>query len=196
MQRNLYLTFDDGPSKEYTPKLLDLLKKYEIKASFFVVVAFAHDNPQIIKRMQQEGHYIGLHSLNHKSAYLMLPSETKRDLMESKRILKELGTEVSGYRPPWGHLTPWGRKYAKENNLNVILWDVMTQDWQRNISSNEIGKRLKERSSSGDIICLHDGRGRNHAPARMIEALEWMIPQWIEMGYSFRRVDERDEEGR
>lgn len=190
MQRNLYLTFDDGPSKEHTPKLLDLLKKYEIKASFFVVAAFAKENPEIIKRMQQERHYIGLHSLNHKSAYLMLPWEAKNDFITSKKILHDLGIDVNGYRPPWGHLTPWAKKYAKENGLKVIFWDVMAEDWQANISPDDIRDRLKERSDSGNVICLHDGRGKKNAPARMIAALEDMIPQWIKMGYKFRRVDE------
>lgn len=190
MQLNLYLTFDDGPSKEFTPRLLDVLKMYEIKASFFVVAAFAKENPQIIKRMQREGHYIGLHSLNHKSAYLMTPWGSKNDFAESKRILHDLGVKVSGYRPPWGHLTPWTRKYARENGLEVILWDVMAQDWRGDISSEEIRDRLKERSANGDVICLHDGRGKKEAPARMIAALEKMIPEWIEKGYGFRRVDE------
>lgn len=190
MQLELYLTFDDGPSAEYTPALLDLLKKYEIKASFFMVAVFAQTYPEIVERMQREGHYIGLHSLRHKSAYLMTPRETRSDFVSGKRILRDIGVDVKGYRPPWGHLTPWAKKYAAQQDLKVILWDVMAEDWRGDTSKEEIKEKLLERTFSGAAICLHDGRGKDHAPARMLQALEEVIPKWLEAGYQFKRVDE------
>lgn len=194
MQLNIYLTFDDGPSPEYTPRLLDLLAQYNIKASFFVVGSFAEAYPEIIQRMQREGHYIGLHGLIHRSAYLMTPRQMKAHIAEGKAILKKLGVTVSGYRPPWGHRTPWTKKYARENDLEIILWDVMAEDWKANETAAEIGRKLKERTSPEAIVCLHDGRGAKGAPGCMIDALAMVLPQWIDEGYRFKRVDEQDED--
>lgn len=194
MQLNLYLTFDDGPSMESTPRLLDLLAQYDIKASFFVVSRFAEVYPEIIERMQQEGHYIGLHGLTHRSAYLMTPRQMKRQIVEGKDILNKLGVTVTGYRPPWGHRTPWTKRYAKENGLETILWDVMAEDWKANTTAAEIGRKLKDRVSPETIICLHDGRGAEGASERMIDALTIVLPQWIDEGYQFKRVDEQDED--
>lgn len=71
-----------------------------------------------------------------------------------------------------------------------VYWNVMAQDWKRNISSDEIAMRLLKRTSDGSIVCLHDGRGKNHAPGRTIEALEKVLPRWIEEGYCFVRPEE------
>ena len=192
MQLNLYLTFDDGPSSEYTPRLLDLLKKYDIKASFFVVGRAAEQNPEMICRMKAEGHFIGLHSLEHRSAYLMLPRRTKEDFAESLRILRRLEIEPLGYRPPWGHQTPWSRKEAERQGLETMMWDVMAEDWKQNTTAEKIADKLWERVSPESIICLHDGRC-GLAPERMIEALEILLPRWIERGYQFKRMDEYHE---
>ena len=85
----IYLTFDDGPST-YTNKLLDVLKKYDIKASFFCVASYALENKKIIKRIKREGHVICLHSLNHENAYLMDIFKTNKDFKNSLEIMKNL----------------------------------------------------------------------------------------------------------
>lgn len=188
MQLNLYLTFDDGPSSEYTPRLLDLLQQYDIKVSFFVVGRAAEKHPEIIHRMKEEGHFIGLHSLEHCSAYLMTPQRTKKDFAESLQILRRLDIEPRGYRPPWGHQTPWSRKEAERQDLEIMLWDVMAEDWRKNTTSEEIAGKLWERVTPESIICLHDGRC-GQAPERMIDALEIVLPRWIERGYQFKRMD-------
>ncbi|MEE0741757.1 MAG: polysaccharide deacetylase family protein [Emergencia sp.] len=187
----LYLTFDDGPDSVYTEKLLDLLAEYQIKATFFVVGAFAKESPHIIQRMQAEGHLIGLHSLSHKSAMIQSPWYTENEFAANLSILKELGVQTEYYRPPWGHVNLWTLRCLKKYRLKKVLWDVMAQDWQEEISEEEIQYRLLKRTGGGDIICLHDGRGKNEAPARMLAALEKTLPIWLEEGYQFKRIDER-----
>lgn len=185
----LYLTFDDGPHPTYTTMLLDLLDKYNVKASFFVVGEYAKSNPEIITRMKDDGHLICMHSLRHKNGLFQTPTDMKNDFEKSIKILDELGVEANYFRPPWGHFNLTSALELKKYNLNAMLWDVMAEDWRGNITSEEIMCKLAKRTLPGDIICLHDGRGKNEAPLRTINALDVMIPLWLSKGYSFDTVD-------
>ncbi|MEN8077783.1 polysaccharide deacetylase family protein [Clostridioides difficile] len=186
----LSLTFDDGPDENYTEKLLDLLKKYDIKATFFVVAKFAEKNQQVINRMKKEGHTIALHSLEHKNGLLKGPLYTNKDFKESLNIMEELDIPIKSFRPPWGHLNLMTLINLQRYNLKLVLWDVIIGDWKGDITSDEISRRLLIHSKNKSIICLHDGRGENEAPGRTIEALEKTIPIWIKEGYKFLNVGE------
>ena len=186
----LSLTFDDGPDKKYTGELLDLLKNYNIKATFFVVAKFAEENYELIKRIEEEGHTIGLHSLEHKNALLNGPLYTNKEFEESLKIMDKINVNIKSFRPPWGHLNLLTIRNLKKFNLNLVLWDVIIGDWKADITSDEISRRLLSQSKNKSIICLHDGRGKNEAPKRTIEALEKTIPVWIEEGYKFLKVGE------
>lgn len=186
--KTIYLTFDDGPSREYTPELLDLLDAEGVKASFFVVGDFAQNNPDIIERMHDEGHDIGLHSKSHTSAYLMGPSRTRTDLSKGIEQLTDIVGHVDFYRPPWGHFNWVSSKAAREMGLKTVLWDVMAEDWQASAQVQTIADKLRDRVGPGSTICLHDGRGRAGAPARTIQALREVIPEWKQQGYKFETV--------
>ncbi len=188
--KTICLTFDDGPDPRFTNQLLDLLAKYNIKATFFVVAAFAQDNPEIINRFIDEGHSIGLHSLSHRNSMWVSPFYTKHDFKESIKILNNLGILVPFYRPPWGLFNIFTAKYIRKYNLNLVLWDVMAEDWRGNTTSDIISAKLLKRTRDCSIICLHDGRGTNNAPKRTIEALEKTIPVLIDKGYTFVKADE------
>lgn len=189
-EKVLYLTFDDGPDKNYTPYLLDLLRKYNIKATFFVVATFAKENPQIVTRMKEEGHCIALHSFEHKNALFQSKSYTEYDFKESMKIMDTLGVDVKFYRPPWGHCNIFTNHEAKKHNLIKVLWDVMAQDWEKNTTDDIICDKLLRRSKNNSIICLHDGRGEDDAPLRTIKALEKAIPVWKGEGYKFLTVED------
>lgn len=188
-QKVIYLTFDDGPS-EHTQELLELLKSYEIKATFFCVAKFVEKRKNIIEKMKQEGHSIALHSLKHKNAMLQGIHETKTDLEQSLKIMNELGIEIKYYRPPWGDTNLYLLRKLKKEKLKLILWNVMAEDWEANTTKDIIANKFLERVKEGDIICLHDGRGKNNAPIRTIQALEKVIPIFLEKGYIFKTIDE------
>lgn len=193
--KNLYLTFDDGPSAEYTGKLLDLLKEYDVKASFFVVARSAQAHPDLIKRMKEEGHLIGLHSLEHKSAMVQTPMYTNREFKKSMKIMADLHVDVRHYRPPWGHVNLFTLMNLKKYNLKKVIWHVMAEDWEADTSDEEIQYKLLKRTGKGDVICLHDGRGKSpDAPERTIAALEKTIPIWLEEGYQFKLLDQKHEQ--
>ncbi len=189
-EKIIYLTFDDGPDKKFTCNLLDLLKEYNVKASFFVIAKFAEENQDIIKRMKKEGHLIGYHSFEHKNALWQSPRYMKHDFENSKKIFENLGVNIHYFRPPWGHFNIQTLICRKQYKFKTVLWNVMAEDWRGNAAWQEIAGKLIERTGSGDIVCLHDGRGKNDAPSRTIEALKSVIPIWISKGYSFATVDE------
>lgn len=192
--KDLYLTFDDGVDKKYTMEVLKVLKEFEISATFFVVASFAAENPKIVARMKEDGHLIGFHSLNHENEILQMPLKVKKDFIKGIDILKKLGVKVKYFRPPWGHFSLAGIKEIKKFNLKIVLWDVIVQDWEADTDAETIAKKLLDKTTKGNIICLHDGRGKNEAPKRTIEALKIVLPIWKSQGYIFKTVEELSDE--
>lgn len=184
----LYLTFDDGPSPQDTAALLDLLARWNIPATFFVVADFAREAPQLIRRMQAEGHQIGFHSAHHHSAYLMTPEQTRRDFEDGLASLAQLGVHPQCFRPPWGVVNWASLVQIRRLRLRPVLWDVMAQDWKKDLTPEEIARRLRRRTWPGAVICLHDGRGAPGAPARTVQALTLQLPQWLAQGYRFEAL--------
>ncbi|MFL0195416.1 polysaccharide deacetylase family protein [Clostridium sp. WILCCON 0269] len=179
------LTFDDGPNPEYTPKLLDVLKKNDIKCTFFVLAENAQKYPDIIKRIESEGHYIGLHSLKHMNAIFSSPYQTRKNFSEALNIMDHLGIKIKFFRPPWGIFNPLTYYYANANNLKIILWSIHAMDWSRWVTEDYIKKKLINNIKSGDIILLHDGRGSKNSPTKTIRALQTVLPVLKRKGYRF-----------
>ena len=183
--KHIALTFDDGIDKIYTEKLLDLLNDYDIKVTFFILAKTVDENLDIIKRMIDEGHLIALHSLEHKNLLFRGCFYTKYDFETSMEIFKRNNLNIKYYRPPWGVFNLFMLKYIKKYDLKPILWDTMVGDWRKCSTSKDIERKLMKKIKDGSIICLHDGRGRDEAPSRTIEALERVIPLLKEKGYEF-----------
>lgn len=189
-KNQIMLTFDDGPDPKYTMEVLDLLLKYKIRASFFVISNHAKENIAIIQRMQADGHTIGVHSTSHKSSLTRGSVWTQRDLAKSIQTMQELGVPIDYYRPPWGQLNLFTLYFLKKYKKKLILWNIMAEDWTYDVKAAQIEERLLSRTRDGDIICLHDGRGENEAPSKTIEALDTVIPAFLHKGYQFITVGE------
>ena len=175
-ENKIALTFDDGIDENYTEELLELLYKYNIKATFFILTSTIEKNPQILDRMESEGHVIGLHSFEHKCPLFKGYFYTKRDFENSINTFKRNNIDIKYFRPPWGVFNLFTIRYMKKHGLKTVLWSVMVGDWRRTTTSQEIERKLMKKIKPGAIICLHDGRGREGAPSRTIEALERAIP--------------------
>lgn len=188
-QKGIMLTFDDGPHPIHTPQLLDVLKENQVSATFFVVAEYAKQYPEVIKRISDEGHLIALHSLQHRNAWFYSYFYTKKDFVESIRIMEELGIKCHYYRPPWGHTNMFTSYFAKKNKLDIMLWNLMVGDWKHNNTSSIIGNNILKSINESSILCLHDvGHGRSadeKAPQRMIEALSQIVPVLKQQGYEF-----------
>jgi peptidoglycan/xylan/chitin deacetylase (PgdA/CDA1 family) len=186
---NIILSFDDGPDPLYTLRLLEILRLNEIRAVFFVVAEKAARYPDIIGKIKAEGHIIGLHSLEHGNAFFKSPSYQKKDFKQSLEIFEGLGLKPRLYRPPWGHLNISSLILAKKHGLNILLWTVMVQDWEKASTPQRLEQRLLKRTKSGSIICLHDsGCGKaafSGAPERLLDALAVCLPLLRKKGCSF-----------
>lgn len=185
--KTIYLTFDDGPSEEYTLLILQLLKEYNIKATFFMVADFAKANVEVVKRVSDDGHAIGLHSKSHKNPFFQNRAEAKIDIEESKFMLEGiLDRPVNLYRPPWLRTNMATKEYADKNNIKIVLCDVMAGDWKSSKNEDALGYELLKKVKSTSVICLHDGRGEEGATLNMIKALRITLPIWIREGYKFK----------
>lgn len=190
-KKEIALTFDDGPDAKYTNDLLDILKKYEVKCTFFLIAEKALKNKNIFQRMVKEGHVVALHSLNHRSAWLSSPWQTKKDFQKSLKIFESLGYELKLTRPPWGTFNLFTQYYAEKHHLQTILWSLNAQDWSRKTTSEEIIEKIVDRVTAGDIIVLHDSNGAQGAPARTLKAVDVIIPQLQSSGFEFVTINQK-----
>lgn len=186
-KKEIMLTFDDGPSV-YTSKILDILKKEDVQASFFIVTDHIENNEYVIERMQNEKHTIALHSSNHSNVLFKGYKYTKDDMIKSILALEKLGVDVKYYRPPWGQVNVFTRRILKEKDIVEVLWDIIVGDWLISASSDIIIDRILKKIKSGSIICLHDGRGEPGATENTIQALKILIPKLKQEGYTFISV--------
>lgn len=182
------LTFDDGPNPEYTIQLLDLLKKYEIKASFFVVGSKVKRNKEIIQRMHQEGHSIGIHHYNHISSWILTPFQLRKQLRLTEEAIQDCTNgEVAFYRPPWGHFNLITLLVSKK--YQIIMWSNIFGDWKADRSKHTLLHELRTTVDAGSILLLHDcGQtlgADQEAPKFMMENLEIFIQESIEKGVKF-----------
>ena len=186
--KTVYLTFDDGPSKEYTLKLLKLLRRYGVKATFFLIGEFALENKDIINEMARDGHTIGFHGMTHTNQIPKGYSKCKYEFEKGTAAFKTLGLGATFYRPTWGCFGIFTSYFADIYGYSIALWDVMVGDW-KNKDSKVIKDELLSKVKGGEVVCLHDGRGEEGAPGNMIEALEDAIPNLLKRGFVFERLE-------
>ncbi|AIQ67837.1 polysaccharide deacetylase family protein [Paenibacillus graminis] len=187
------LTFDDGPDSLYTPLLLDLLKRYGAKATFFVVGSHAEQNPEIIKRMHDEGHLIGIHNYVHKTNWLMRPATVKRQIQRTDDIIFSItGERSTYYRPPWGIVNLFD--FSKRRQVQIVLWSAMFGDWKEKLGAERLTEKLLTKLNPGEVMLLHDcgtTLGADpKAPEHMLVALERMLQEAERRGLRSIRVDE------
>jgi len=193
VQKEIALTFDDGPDPVYTAKLLDLLGRYNAKATFFVVGSHAEGNEHLLQRMKAEGHQIGIHNYVHKTNWLMRPKSVKRQIeMTSNIIENATGVKSSFYRPPWGIVNLFD--YSNLGYLQIILWSAMFGDWRIKVGAKRLQERMMKKLRPGEVILLHDC-GRTFgadvdAPANMLIALEAYLEEGTKRGYRFVNIKE------
>jgi peptidoglycan/xylan/chitin deacetylase (PgdA/CDA1 family) len=187
------ITFDDGPDPVYTPQLLDLLKRYNAKCTFFVVGAHAEKYPEIIARIHREGHVIGIHNYQHYTNWLMRPKTVSKHIMKTSEVIEQItGVKPAFYRPPWGIVNLFD--FRRIGHLQIVLWTGMFGDWKVRVGAEKLYQRMRRKLRPGEVFVLHDS-GRTfgadeEAPANMIAALERILEDGREKGYRFVGVDE------
>jgi peptidoglycan/xylan/chitin deacetylase (PgdA/CDA1 family) len=147
------LTFDDGPHPEFTPRLLDVLNKYQAHATFFMVGTTAQRYPELVKRVAQAGHAIGNHSWDHPSFPLITKPERRAQIRACAEAIAPYGSRL--FRPPYGHQNTASRLDALWLGYRVITWNVVAYDWLDH-DADWITTRVIHEIRSGNIILLHD----------------------------------------
>lgn len=185
-EKAVALTFDDGPDEIQTPKVLDVLSKYNVKATFFCIGNKAQQNPEIMHRIIEEGHLIGNHSFSHSSSFPMFCKvEMEADLRRTEDILSKMsGSVVSIFRPPFGVTNPTVAAVVQKLGYKTIGWSIRSFDTVKKLSRQQVLNRIALKLHNGGVILMHDDRADSDT---LLDAVIQMIKS---MGYQIKRADE------
>ena len=184
------LSFDDGPHPKYTNEILDILKEYNIKATFFVLGLHAEKYPDVIKRIVEEGHEIGNHSYSHLDMKKSTKKLIKSELERTQNIVYSITNKKPNvFRPPYGNYNEDVIDVANMTNLYVILWTYYqdSKDWS-NPGVEVIVNTTLSNIQNGDIILFHDYIYKKES--HTVDALKVIIPDLINEGFSFATISE------
>ena len=190
-EKAVAFTFDDGPNEIYTPQLLDILARKELKATFFLLGKNVEKHPEIVKRIHSEGHEIGNHSFNHSFLPLYSKSYIKRQIESTSTLIEEtVGLTPSYFRPPIGIFTPSVLDAVSEGGMTTVVGEVYPRDPYKP-GIDKIVKRVVNRIEPGSIIILHDGGTRGKIDrSQTIAAVSIIIDRLRDRGYRFLTVGE------
>ncbi|HSD62516.1 MAG TPA: polysaccharide deacetylase family protein [Ignavibacteriaceae bacterium] len=151
----ILLTFDDGPVPETTPVILQCLSSYKIKAAFFCVGENIYKYPELYRRIVDEGHLVCNHTFNHKAIPQLNRNELIQQIEKFNSIIKkQSGKEVLYFRPPYGKFSLSSSLILKQNNLKIIMWSLLTNDYQNDI--NVVKFAVNKYLTRNSIVVLHD----------------------------------------
>ena len=178
-EKAVYLTFDDGPIPGITPWVLDLLDKYDIKATFFLVGDNIRKHPEEFKMILEHGHRVGNHTYNHirgfeyKAADYLANTEKANEMIQSDL-----------FRPPHGHM---GMKqyYALREKYKIVMWDLVTRDYSKHLNGPQVFTKVKKYVRNGSIITFHDSfKAEQNMKYALPRSIEWLKEQ----GYTFKTL--------
>ena len=190
-QKVVALTFDDGPDEVYTPQVLDILKKYDVKATFFLVGENIERNADIVAREVEEGHEIGNHTYTHINVDKNGYNEIYNEIVKTQDIIKKItGEEPKLFRPPYRAISKNMCDIIKNKNMNIILWSNLDpRDWS-NPGVYYIVNTIDTKVENGNIILLHDYNRVRSSKSQTVQALDSIIPKLKEKGYKFVTVSQ------
>lgn len=188
-EKVLYLTFDAGYENGNTPAILDALKKHHVPAAFFVVGNFLSTSPDLVKRMNDEGHIVGNHTYHHPDMSKISSMETfSKEINDVETLYEEITGEkmTKYYRPPQGKYSEENLKMAKELGYKTFFWSLAYVDWYQDDqpTKEEAFDKLLGRIHPGAIVLLHSTSKTN------ADILDELLTKWEEMGYTFKSLDQ------
>ena len=211
----VYLTFDDGPIPEATPFVLDTLARYGVKATFFVVGDNVRKHPDIFRQVVEAGHAIGNHTFNHIGGLRWLSKDYLANTQKAQEVInkwtmdngqwtmnpKQLESQAKSivhcplsishlssplFRPPHGWMRPLQYLVIRQQGYRIIMWDLVTRDYSRRLSADEVFENVRRYARNGSIITFHDSlRSIDKLKKILAPSLEWLIAE----GYEFRLFD-------
>jgi peptidoglycan/xylan/chitin deacetylase (PgdA/CDA1 family) len=185
----VYLTFDDGPTPEITEWTLAILKKYNAKATFFCIGENIRKNPELFRKLQEEGHSIGNHTFNHLNGWHSKTDHYLENIIlcenEMNVFSKEIDLKEKLFRPPYGKLKPQQINGLKEKGYKIIMWDILSADFDNTISPEECAKNVLQNIKPGSIIIFHDS-------VKAFKNLKYALPKTLDYlqknGYQMKTI--------
>lgn len=188
-QKKIYLTFDSGYENGCTAQILDTLKKHNIHAAFFLVGNYIEKNPELVRRMVDEGHIVGNHTYHHwDMSKISDPARFRQELVSLEELYRQTtGQEMKKfYRPPQGIYSEENLKMAQELGYHTVFWSLAYVDWlnDKQPTSEQAFSKLIPRIHDGAVVLLHSTSKTNAA------ILDDLLTRWESMGYTFGTVEE------
>ncbi len=181
-EKVLYLTFDDGPHETATPFVLETLKQYGAKATFFCIGKNVAANMPIYERILDEGHAVGNHTFNHLNGW-----KTADDLYVNDVAAAAKYIDSNLFRPPYGRITAFQAQLLKEKfQLKTIMWDVLSGDFDTTLSADQCQVNVLKKSTAGSIIVFHDSQ---KAWDRLSIALPEVLKHFSALGFAFKSLN-------
>ena len=172
----VYLTFDDGPIPEVTPWVLDVLDRYGVKATFFLVGDNVRRNPGLFEEIKRRGHSYGNHTMNHLQGFKVLSRRYLRNITEADALI-----DSPLYRPPHG-IMRWGQARVIKDHYNIVMYDLVTRDYSRKLTPARVLANVKRYARNGSIIVFHDSlKAERNMTYALPRAIQWLQDQ----GYEF-----------
>ncbi len=190
--RLLALTYDDGPSEKWTPALLEVLARHDVRATFFMMGQHVQQQPAIARAVASAGHVIGNHTYTHPNLIFSSAAQLLAQLDDCERVLTEaLGEHSNLFRPPFGGRLPDTLRTARAKGYIPVMWSVTAHDW-RPYPPEKIEQRVASQIRGGDVILMHDGGHRSSEADRSatVATTDRLISRYKAEGYRFVTVTE------
>lgn len=181
-EKELFITFDDGPIPELTPWVLDTLKSYGAKATFFCVGDNVRKHPELYDRIREEGHGTGNHSYSHRNGFTMPIRQYIKDVFKARRYI-----ESELFRPPYGCIRVWARRILK-TRFRIIMWDILSMDYDRSLEPRQIVRNVIGNVNPGSIVVFHDNL---KAKTNLEYALPRILNYYSKRGYTFVNLQKK-----
>lgn len=178
-KRIIYLTFDDGPIPVVTPFVLKILKQHRARATFFCIGDNIRKHPDVFEQVKQDGHAIGNHTFHHLKGWKTADETYVKDMQDCQAL-----TQSQLFRPPYGRIKKSQAKSLKSlyPDLNIVMWDVLSGDFDINLSPEDCLKNVLKHTENGSIVVFHDS-------LKAFDRLEYTLPKaleyWSKAGYAF-----------
>lgn len=191
----LYLTFDDGPIPEMTPRILEILREKQVKATFFCVGDNVRKYPELLEAILADGHSVGNHTFHHLPGLQTSTEQYLRDVAAAEEIInRALPDNQSGsarqsiglcplFRPPYGRMRPSQKRELLRRGYTIVLWDVLTHDYNPRYSTDKLVRIVRQYTRPGSVVVFHDSL---RSGERMLRALPLVIDFWRSEGYDLR----------
>lgn len=185
--RQIALTYDDGPNDQHTLRLLEILAKHDVHATFFLIGRYVQQYPKIAREIIQAGHIVGNHTFTHPLLIFKSETEMRRELTQCQAALQDAVGEPSDlFRPPFGGRRPAVLRIARELGLQPVMWNVTGYDWNAPPAA-VIERKVSKQIRGGDVILLHDGGHKQIGADRSqtVIATDHLITRYKAEGYEF-----------